>query len=218
MQTSPNQPDGYLATPPGGSGRPVLVLHAWWGLNDTIKDLCTRLADAGFVAFAPDLFRGKVADTIPGAETLAEDAFDRADTIHADVANAARYVIQRAGQPDGSLAVVAFSFGAWFALELSATHPELVRSVVVFYGARPGDYSASQASYLGHFAERDDYESQEDIDETEESIRRAGRPVTFHQYPGTGHWFFEPDRTDAYNEAAANLAWERTLEFLRQPA
>ena len=59
---------GYLAMPERGKGPGVLVLHAWWGLNDTIKAFCTRLAEAGFVAFAPDLYHGEVADTIAGAE------------------------------------------------------------------------------------------------------------------------------------------------------
>jgi carboxymethylenebutenolidase len=62
---------GYLALPERGDGPGVLVLHAWWGLNSTIRDICSRLAGAGFVAFAPDLYHGKVADTIAGAETLA---------------------------------------------------------------------------------------------------------------------------------------------------
>jgi dienelactone hydrolase len=52
---NPIQPDGYLAVPPAGKGPGVLVLQAWWGLNDSIKEFCRRLADAGFVAFAPDL-------------------------------------------------------------------------------------------------------------------------------------------------------------------
>ncbi len=69
------QPDGYLALPPSGQGSPVLVLHAWWGLNDTIKAFCNRLAAAGFVVFAPDLYHGQVTDTIEGAETLS-DALD----------------------------------------------------------------------------------------------------------------------------------------------
>jgi len=215
---SQNQPDGYLALPASGSGSPVLVLHAWWGLNDTIRTLCARLAEVGFVAFAPDLFQGKVADTIPGAEALVEEAFGRSDDISAAVARAAAFVTERADRADG-LAVMGFSFGAWFALELSVTDPDRVRSVVVFYGARPtDDYDRSQAHYLGHFAEMDAYEAQEDIDDMEESLRRAGRPVTFHRYPDTSHWFFESDRTDAYNATAASLAWERTLAFLARPA
>ena len=57
----------------------------------------------------------------------------------------------------------------------------------------------------GHFAENDEFEPQSSVDQLEESLRRAGRQVTFYRYPGTGHWFFEPDRPDAYNEAAAKL-------------
>jgi carboxymethylenebutenolidase len=60
------QSNGYLAVPDSSTGNPVLVLHAWWGLNKTMKRFCDRLARAGFLAFAPDLFRGKVAQAIPG--------------------------------------------------------------------------------------------------------------------------------------------------------
>jgi carboxymethylenebutenolidase len=51
----------------------------------------------------------------------------------------------------------------------------------------------------------------------EQALRRAGPPVSIHRYPGTGHWFFEPDRADAFNQPAAGLAWERTLNFLKRP-
>jgi len=88
--------------------------------------------------------------------------------------------------------------------------------VVIFYGTGPADFSESNASYMGHFAENDEFEPQSNVDELEESLRRAGRPVTFYCYEGTGHWFFEPDRQDAYDEGAAQLAWVRTLEFLKQ--
>ena len=108
-----------------------------------------------------------------------------------------------------------FSLGAYYALDLAAADPEHIRSVVVFYGTGGGDYSTSKAAYLGHFAEHDEFEPQTNVDELEESLRRAGRPVTFYTYAGTGHWFFEPDRS-AYNPAAASLAWDRTLAFLKR--
>ena len=206
------QPDGYLAIPPTGKGGPVLVLHAWWGLNNTLRAFCTQLAECGFVAFAPDLYHGKVADSIADAETLS-NALD-ADRAKADVADATRFVTARAGQADGGVAVIGFSLGAFFALELSVADPEHIRSVVVFYGTRAGDYSGSRAAYLGHFAETDEFEPQADVDALETALRRAGRPVTFHRYMGTGHWFFEPDRPQAFNQAAASLAWDRTLAFL----
>jgi carboxymethylenebutenolidase len=206
---------GYLAMPERGEGPGVLVLHAWWGLNDTMRAVCTRLAEAGFFAFAPDLYHGRVADTIADAETLGKAL----DTNHlqakAEIAEATRFLSERAGQADRGLAVIGFSLGAYYALDLAATDPEHIRSVVIFYGTGDDDFSSSRATYLGHFAENDVYEPQPNVDHLEESLRRAGRPVTFYRYSGTGHWFFEPDRSQAYNQAAASLAWDRTLAFLR---
>ncbi len=212
-----SQPLGFLAVPPAGKGPGVLVLHAWWGLNDTIKACCTRLAEAGFVAFAPDLYHGKVANTIPGAEALVKALNANHLLAEADIAEATRFLHERAGQADRGLAVIGLSLGANYALDLAAADPEHIRSVVLFYGTGGGDFANSRATYLGHFAENDPFESQSDVDGLEEYLRRVGRPVTFYRYPGTGHWFFEPDRSDAYNQEAATLAWERTLTFLREP-
>jgi carboxymethylenebutenolidase len=213
---SPTQPDGYLATPPTGKGSGVLVLHAWWGLNDTIKAFCTRLAQSGFVAFAPDLYHGKVADNIADAETLGKALDANHLQAKAEIADATMFLNGRVEQADRGLVVIGFSLGAYYALDLSATDPENIRSVVIFYGTGPVDFSSSRAAYLGHFAENDEFEPQSNVDALEESLRRAGRPVTFYRYPGTGHWFFEPDRSHAYNQAAASLAWDRTLAFLRR--
>jgi carboxymethylenebutenolidase len=210
-----HQPDGYLAVPSTGVGPGVLVLHAWWGLNDTLKAFCTRLAESGFVAFAPDLYHGKVADTIAGAETLGKALDANYLQAKADIADATSFLADRVGQAD--LAVIGFSLGAYYALDLAAADPEHIRSVVLFYGTGGGDFSTSRATYLGHFAENDEFEPPSNVDSLEKSLRNAGRPVTFYHYPGTGHWFFEPDRTDAYNSATAKLAWDRTLAFLKHP-
>jgi carboxymethylenebutenolidase len=211
-----SQPQGFLAVPPTGKGPGVLVLHAWWGLNDTIKAFCTRLAESGFVAFAPDLYHGPVADTIANAESLSGALFENPDSAKADIAAATTFLYERIGKADQGLALIGFSLGAYFALELSVTAPEFIRSVVIFYGTRPGDYGRSKAAYLGHFAEKDEFEPQANVDDLEESLRRAGCPATFYRYNGTGHWFFEPDRSQAYNPAAASLAWDRTLAFLKR--
>jgi carboxymethylenebutenolidase len=210
-----SQPEGFLALPPTGSGPGVLILHAWWGLNDTIKAFCTRLADSGFVAFAPDLYHGRVADNIPDAKALGSALDSRFQQAKAEIAEAAGFLSERAGLPDRGLAVIGFSLGVYYALDLAAADPERIRSVVIFYGAGDGDYRGSKAAYLGHFAERDEFEPQSFIDGMEESLKRAGRPVTFYTYPGTRHWFFEPDRVEVYDQAAASLAWDRTLAFLK---
>jgi carboxymethylenebutenolidase len=211
--------NAYLALPPGGAGDPVLVLHPWWGLNVTIKGVCDRLATEGFLALAPDLHHGQVAETIPAAEALASSIFNNLDAARSEVDGAISFLAPHAARSGRGLAIIGFSMGAFFALDATIRLPDSARSVVVFYGTRPAeasDFQASQAAYLGHFAETDDFEPQAEVDKLESNLEAAGRSATFHHYPGTGHWFFEPDRPDAYHPAAAALAWERTLAFLRR--
>ena len=209
------QPDGYLALPPTGNGPGVLVLHAWWGLNNALKAFCRRLAEAGFVVFAPDLYHGKIADNIADAETLGQALDANHLQAKAEIAEAVIFLQERAGQDSSGLAVIGFSLGACYALDLAAANPEYIQSVVIFYGTGGDDFSSSRAAYLGHFAENDEFEPPATVDELEESLRRAGRPVTFYHYSGAGHWFFEPDRPQAYDQTAASLAWDRTLAFLK---
>ncbi len=181
-----SQPQGFLALPPNGKGRGVLVLHAWWGLNDTMRAFSTQLADHGFVAFAPDLYHGKTAVTIKDAESLSN--MHDTQRVRVDIEDSVEFLRERAVPGGGVVAVIGFSFGAYYALDLSVANPDVVRAVVVFYGTRPGDYTPSKAAYLGHFAERDDYELEIEVNGLEEALRAAGRPVTFYRYPGTGHW------------------------------
>jgi carboxymethylenebutenolidase len=180
-----------------------------------MKAFCTQLAESGFVAFAPDLYHGKVADTIADAETLGKALDANHLQAKAEIAEATKFLSERAGQADRGLAVIGFSLGVYYALHLSNADPEHIHSVVIFYGTGGEDFSNSRAAYLGHFAENDEFEPQSNVDELEAALKRAGRPVTFYVYSGTGHWFFEPDRSQAYNQAAASLAWDRTLAFLR---
>jgi carboxymethylenebutenolidase len=209
------QPQGFLAIPPTGKGPGVLVLHAWWGLNDTIKAVCRQLAESGFVAFAPDLYHGKIADKIADAEILGKSLDSNYLQAKAEIGEATIFLDEHVGQAYRGLAVIGFSLGAYYALDLAATDPEYIHSVVVFYGTGGGDFKSSRAAYLGHFAENDEFEPQSNVDNLEEALRLAGRPVTFYRYSDTGHWFFEPDRPQAYNQAAANMAWDRTLAFLK---
>jgi carboxymethylenebutenolidase len=215
---TPPQPPGFLALPADGTGPAVLVLHAWWGLNETIKSVCERLAAEGFVAFAPDLFHGKVAVTREEADALSSSAEqDGGERVRADVAAAADYVAGHDRTRGPGLGVIGFSFGVDYALRLSQDDPDRVPAVVIFYGAWPLEgYARSKAAYLGHFAETDEFVEAAQVERLESALRAAGRPVTFHHYGGTGHWFFEPDRPDAYRRDAAELAWERTVAFLRE--
>jgi carboxymethylenebutenolidase len=212
-----SQPKGYLAVPTSGEGPGVLVLHAWWGLNDFFRSLCDRLAQEGFTALAPDLFDGKIARTIEEAEQHLSEWNEEQD-VPPILLPAVEQLSKHPGITGRGLGVVGFSMGAFWALWLAQKKPELFRSVVLFYGTNggSGDFQQCKADFLGHFAEQDDYEPQESVDEMEKILRQAGRPVTFYVYPNTGHWFLESDRKEAYNKEAAELAWERTLRFLNE--
>ncbi len=216
LQVGPKGDRAYLAVPADGTGPGVLVLHAWWGLTSVFTDVCDRLAAAGYVALAPSLYAdGATAASIAEAEVL-RDAHDLAAAEVEAVAQAA--VEQLHGLPavtGGQIAVIGFSLGAYWALNLSQLRPDDVSAVVVFYGTDDGDYSTARAAYLGHFAQHDDYEPLDAVRALEEKIRSARREVTFHVYPGTGHWFFEPNQPQAYDDEAAGLARERTLDFLK---
>lgn len=212
------QPAGYLATPSKDqdTGKGVLVLHAWWGLNDTIKTLCRRLADAGFTAFAPDLYHGKIATNIPEAETYSKALETNVPQIKTEVAAAAVFLSRHIGAAGNNLAVLAISLGAYYAVDLAATDPEHIRSVILFYGSGDANVAKSKAAYLVHYAENDPYEPPIYAQEFTAALKTAGRPAAIYTYPGTTHWFFEPDRTHEYNQTAAALAWERTLAFLQR--
>jgi carboxymethylenebutenolidase len=206
---------GYLAVPERGSGPGVLVLHAWWGLTPVFTDVCDRLAAEGFVALAPGLFPNEAtATTIAEAEALL-GALDEATVAEPVVQAASDQLLGHPVVSGGPIGVIGFSLGANWALHLSQERPDVVSAVVVFYGTDDGEYQTARASYLGHFAEHDDFEPVESVRALEERIGAAGREVTFHIYPGTGHWFFEPNQPDAYDAQAAELAWQRTLDFLK---
>ncbi|HJW91682.1 MAG TPA: dienelactone hydrolase family protein [Anaerolineales bacterium] len=126
-----------------------------------------------------------------------------------------RFVFQwQPDNPDNQVGLVGFSLGAYWALQLVEERPTQIAAVVLFYGKKPGEYPGAQAAFLGHFAESDEFEPLASVRRVEKQIQGAGHPAIFHIYPGTGHWFFEADRPSAYDPAAAQLAWERTVAFL----
>lgn len=207
---------GYLGVPGKGNGPGVLVLHAWWGLNDFFKDLCDRLATAGFVAFAPDLYHGATASTRDEAESLLSKLDQKA--AGRDIVSAVRGLEIHPRVKGNRLGLVGFSLGAFLGLWLAQELPANLAAVVLFYGTREGNYergfASTKAAFLGHFAETDEFESPASVRELETLLRTSGRDVTFHTYPATTHWFFEKDRSDAYDADAAKLAWQRTIRFL----
>ncbi|MGZ3637749.1 MAG: dienelactone hydrolase family protein [Ktedonobacterales bacterium] len=222
---------GYLAPPgaamgSGDAGAPgVVVLHAWWGLTEPFRQVCDRLAEAGFVALAPDLYHGKTTASVEEAQAWSAALDQQVEQWRGDIRGAVRFLRQH-GQHEATsatspadgpskVALVGFSLGGGYALDMSVTLADEIAAVVTFYDSYPGlDYSRAQAAYLCHFAEHDPYHAAEAAAQMEQALQSAGRPATIYTYPGTTHWFFEANRPDAYDAAAAALAWERTLAFL----
>ncbi|HMJ75844.1 MAG TPA: dienelactone hydrolase family protein [Iamia sp.] len=204
----------YVVTPPGGEGPGVLVLHAWWGLTPFFKGVADRLADAGFVALAPDLFAGETASTPDEAEALQATSSPN---------ETAALVLSAAGALDGlpattgpGIGVVGFSMGGSWALWAATRLPEVVGAVVTFYGTTDLDPEPGRAAVQAHFAELDELVSDDEKVTLEAELRLLGRPVEVHHYSGTGHWFFEDDHVAAHDPIAAELAWERTIDFLHR--
>lgn len=109
---------------------------------------------------------------------------------------------------------VGFSMGGHWAFWLAQQEKLPITATVTFYAARSGDYSQTRSSFLCHFAENDPWVSGAAVKKLARHLDSAGVSSTFHQYPGTKHWFFESDRNDSFEPKAAELAWKRTIRFL----
>lgn len=203
----------YLVKPPSASGKGVLVLHAWWGLNNFFKGLCDRLGQEGFIVLAPDLYHGATASTIAEAEKLRSKL--KRDIVMQEITQAARELHELCETPQPGIGLIGFSLGGFWALWLAVQKATPAAATVVFYGTRNGEYTESQSAFQFHFAETDEYVSASGIKKQQKNLKAAGREAEYYTYPGTTHWFFENDRPEAYNAQAAELAFARTIGFLK---
>ena len=206
----------YLVRPGAdwdGTGPGVLVLSSWWGLTRGIKDFCNRLCDEGFVVLAPDLMDGALP------ETAAEAELELAETDPNTTANlvlSSTVALRSAtDDPAGPVAVIGFSMGASWALWAATRQPESFDKVVAYYGSQAIDFGDMAARVQGHFAEHDSLVSDDDVVLLEADLFELGRDPEMWHYAGTQHWFAEAGVDGHYDEPAAELAWERTLGFLR---
>ena len=211
----PGGADYYVAKPKSGRGRPVLVLHAWWGLNAFIKRFCDRLANEGFVVLAPDLYHGAVASTIEAAQKLGSATDARFEEVKKEITQAAEQLRAISGANASEIGAVALSLGGYYVLSLASQPSSPLAAIVLFYATGEFDYAPSHAAFQFHWAETDVYEPISNVEKTQKSLAAAGKPVEFYTYTGTTHWFFESDRPDAYDAEAAQLAWDRTVAFLK---
>jgi carboxymethylenebutenolidase len=207
---------GYLARPAAATGPlpAVLVVHENRGLNPHIEDITRRLALDNFMAFAPDALTSQGG--YPGDEDKARDLFAKLDQtkIREDWVTATALLKARS-DGTGKIGVVGFCYGGGIANMLATQVPDLA-AAVPFYGSQPAAAAvpAIKASLLIHYAEQDQ-RINDGWPAYEAALKASGVTYTMYQYPGTQHGF-NNDTTPRYDEAAAKLAWQRTLDFFNR--
>lgn len=207
---------GYLARPTRVAGPGVLVLQEYWGLVGHITDVCDRLAAQGFFALAPDLYHGTSAKSPDEAGKLMM-ALNIAEAAK-DLSGAADYLIGIADVRPKHVAAIGFCMGGQLALYAACEFPDRIGAVVDFYGIHPKvdpDVSRLSGPVLAHFAKHDRSVSGEAAASLVARIQDAGKAVEAYTYDAK-HAFFNDQRPEVYDGAAAELAWIRTLDFLRQ--
>jgi len=205
----------HLSIPASGRGPGVLVLHEWWGLVPHVRDVCDRLAREGFVALAPDLYRGvRTSDPDEAGRLMLHLELPRAA---ADLDAAVATLLGHEAVTGPSLGAIGFCMGGQLAL-LAATRNRRIGAVVDFYGIHPAvtlELAGLEAAVLGLFGEADAFVPPAAAKQLEASLREAGKRAAIRIYPGVGHAFFNDARPDAYDAQAAAAAWRETLAFLR---
>jgi carboxymethylenebutenolidase len=212
---------GYLVKPPTGKGPGVLVIQEWWGLDSWIKQTADRLAEAGFVALAPDLYHGQLAahDEMDKASHLMQNL--PPDRAGRDMSGAVDFLASHPSVTSKGIGVVGFCMGGMLAFIIAANRGDKVTAVVPFYGFPQGatepDWSKLTAAVSGHMAENDNFFSPQAAHALEAKLRGMGKNVTLTVHPGTGHAFMASHNAlGTYNADTAAKVWPQAVSFLKE--
>jgi carboxymethylenebutenolidase len=216
-----NEASGYLALPDGGTGPGVIVVQEWWGLDSGIKEMADRLAAAGFVALAPDLYHGELAghtEMDKAGELMTSLPMDRAAR---DMGGAVDHLAESDATTSDKVGVMGFCMGGMLTFLLAAQRPDRIKAAVPFYGFPSGDsqpdYSRIEAAIQGHMAENDDFFPPAAARELEQKLRDLGKDATLTVHEGSGHAFMAPHNALGTQdvELAATI-WPQAMSFLHE--
>lgn len=205
---------GYLVRPASASGKlpGVLVVHENRGLNPHIEDIARRIALDGYVAFAPDALT-PLGGYPAGGEDEARALFGKLDQAKTreDMVAGAQFLRTHA-LCNGKIGAVGFCYGGGVVNMLATRVPELLAGVPFYGGPAPAeDVPKIKAQLMVQYA-GNDARVNAGWPAYEEGLKKAGVKYTMHMYPGVEHGF-NNDTTPRYDQAAAGLAWSRTMEF-----
>lgn len=221
FRSNGNMASGYLATPASGAGPGVLVIQEWWGLDWGIKASADRLAAAGFVALAPDLYHGDLAqhDEMDKASHLMQGM--PADRAARDMSGAIDFLVGYSAVHGRGIGVVGFCMGGMLSFLVASNRPDQVRALVPFYGYPKGemepDWSKLAARVRGHMAENDSYFGPDGARALEAKLKALGKDVSLTVHAGTGHAFMGPHNAlGTLNESLAATIWAGVYTFLHE--
>ncbi len=205
---------GYLNAH-AGAGPGLIVVQEYWGLVDHVKQLADRFAAEGFVTLAPDLYHGTQTKSPDEAgKLLMALNIGEAGT---DLASGAAYLRALPSVQPKKIGAVGFCMGGQLALFAAQEHPDGISAAVDFYGIHPKapiDPAKLRVPVLAHFGRRDQSVKEADARALAARYRQAG--ATFEAYfYDAGHAFFNDSRPQVFDQPSADLAWQRTLDFLR---
>ena len=189
-------------------GPSVILLHEFFGLQDPFKDYADALNREGFTVLAPDLYDGRLASSVDEAKAFA----DKLDAEHVSARlKAAKSFLADNWHP--RVGVIGFSMGAFFGIQLA--EDEGLEAAVAYYGIGNIDPATFDSPIQFHLAEVDEWEPLEEVQPEIERWIESGLDAELHVYEDTGHWFANPSVPSAFDADAAQVAWNRTVDFLR---
>lgn len=206
---------GYQARPEGDGAYPaVVVLQEWWGLNEHIKDVTRRIANEGYVALAPDLYKGQVATEPDEARKLVME-LDMAAAVD-EIGSAIDHLLSQESVAGDTAGVVGFCMGGRLAL-MSALADDNVGATVAFYGQPLTSAEAAnvKSPVLGLYGADDSGIPVADVNAMADALTSAGVPNEVQVYADAPHAFFN-DTRQSYRPDAAADAWQRTLAWFEQ--
>lgn len=208
---------GYLSRPKDAKGKlpGLIVVHEWWGLNDNVRDEARRLAAEGYVTLAVDLYNGKSTAEVKEAIGLSSGLSKNPGPAEDNLRQAYAYLDDTAKAP--RIGSIGWCLGGRWSLRTAIVLPQQIDATVIYYGSvnvPEAELAPLQMPVLGLFASNDPVIPLPTVKTFEETMRRLGKNVDVHVYEGAQHAFANPSG-GAYNAAAAEDAWRRTLAFLK---
>jgi carboxymethylenebutenolidase len=209
---------GYLARPHDNKKRPAIILiHEWWGLTDWIKQNADNFAKLGYVALAVDLYSGSVTDKPGEARKLATGVRNNMDSAFKNLKAAVAYLQGMKSHVDASrLASIGWCFGGGWSFQMAKNNLDVKASIIYYGRFNPkDDLSKMRATILGNFGEKDRGIKVDTVQEFQATLKTLSGNHEIYIYENAGHGFARKGG-HSYDAEAAELAWNRTISFLKK--